>query len=81
MDLGLDNKIVLITGSTKGIGRGIAEAFLKEGAKVFLSGRKKTILNHELSILQNNYGDKNVYGFSGDLIDQKVVVCLADYIS
>ncbi|HYP50516.1 MAG TPA: SDR family NAD(P)-dependent oxidoreductase, partial [Pyrinomonadaceae bacterium] len=36
-------KVVLITGATSGIGEGTAYAFAKEGAKVFLCGRRENL--------------------------------------
>ena len=39
MELGLENSRVLITGSSRGIGHGIAVSFLEEGAIAVLTGR------------------------------------------
>jgi 3-oxoacyl-[acyl-carrier protein] reductase len=39
MDLGIEGKTALVMGASKGIGRGIATALAREGARVAISGR------------------------------------------
>ena len=55
MELNLKNKRVLITGSSRGIGLAIAEAFLHEGARVVITSRNQDDLNR----LADNLGGEN----------------------
>lgn len=70
MNLELDNKIVLITGSGQGLGRGIAEAFLEEKAKVVITDINEDRLNSTLAELKEKYGEENIFPFCGNLIKQ-----------
>jgi 3-oxoacyl-[acyl-carrier protein] reductase len=45
MDLGLAGKVAIVTGSSRGIGRGVAETLAKEGCDIVLHGRDKTALD------------------------------------
>jgi len=40
----LDSKVAIVTGASRGIGRAIAETFVREGARVVLCGRKQESL-------------------------------------
>jgi NAD(P)-dependent dehydrogenase (short-subunit alcohol dehydrogenase family) len=52
MDLNLANKLALISGSTAGIGYAIAEALVREGARVIIDGRSQKSVNDALSRLK-----------------------------
>lgn len=53
----LKDKLVLVTGATKGIGLAIATVFAKEGARLMINGRDQSVLDKvagELSGLSNH---------------------------
>lgn len=80
MNLGLNGQLALITGSTRGIGRGIAEAFLEEGARVIITGRNQADLQATLDQLENRFGAGRARGFAGDLRQPEAVERLGEFI-
>ena len=50
------NQVVIVTGASKGIGRGIASLFAAEGAQVVLVGRDETHLEAMKTTIQENSG-------------------------
>ena len=51
MDLGLQNRIFVVGGGSKGLGRGVAEALVAEGAKVLLLSRDQEGLDRAVAEL------------------------------
>ena len=51
MDLGLEGRVALVTGGSKGIGRGIAQALAAEGAKVAIASRNREAVDTAASEL------------------------------
>ena len=58
MDLELKDKVVVITGGSKGIGLGIARAFAGEGASVVLAARTKSEVERAAANIKDEYGVK-----------------------
>ena len=54
VDLGIDGRVALVMGASRGIGRGIAAALAREGAKVGLASRSRQAL--EEAMLEVGFG-------------------------
>lgn len=54
MDLGLKGKVVFISGSTAGIGFGVAQKFLQEGAHVIVNGRSASSVEKAIERLKSD---------------------------
>jgi NAD(P)-dependent dehydrogenase (short-subunit alcohol dehydrogenase family) len=67
MDLGLKNRVVLVTGGSKGIGLACAKAFLAEGARVAIASRSK--VNLVAAERQLKAGAQELLKVATDLID------------
>jgi NAD(P)-dependent dehydrogenase (short-subunit alcohol dehydrogenase family) len=66
MDLQLNGRLALVSGSTAGIGQAIAKALAAEGARVVVNGRKQTAVDEAVTKVRAETGG-DVEGFAGDL--------------
>jgi NAD(P)-dependent dehydrogenase (short-subunit alcohol dehydrogenase family) len=76
MDLQLQGKTALVTGSTGGIGYGIAKVLLKEGAQVIINGRTQQGVDKAAATLKEATG-KTPLGFAGDMSKAEDITRLA----
>ncbi|HMJ06744.1 MAG TPA: SDR family oxidoreductase [Chthoniobacterales bacterium] len=67
MDLQLENKTAIVTGSTAGIGLAIASLLAAEGAQVVLNGRTQERVDDAVARVRNGAPKANVRGVAADL--------------
>jgi NAD(P)-dependent dehydrogenase (short-subunit alcohol dehydrogenase family) len=72
------SKIIVITGSTRGIGFGLADAFLARGCSVVISGRGSQASADAVNNLGTKYDSQRVFGLACDVTVPDQVQALWD---
>lgn len=72
-----DGEVALVTGSTKGIGRGIARRFADAGANVVVNARSEADV-HETAARLDDASDGSIIGIPADVSDSAAVEHLVD---
>lgn len=71
MDIGLQNKTALVTGSTKGIGKAIAIELAKEGVHVLINGRNHEQVEQTVAEMKTSFPATSPQNAAADLVDPK----------
>src|SRR5437868_4864922 len=73
MNLGLDGKVIFVAGASRGIGLGIVEACLAEGAKLAIAARGADDLEATRARLAAAYGEDRLLAITGDMRDSRTI--------
>ena len=71
MDLKLEGKVVLVTGSTAGIGLAIAQSIAKEGAHVYINGRTQARVDVAIATIRSHVATAKIEGIVADFSNEK----------
>ncbi|MCY7778507.1 SDR family NAD(P)-dependent oxidoreductase [Bacillus haynesii] len=69
MDMGLNNKTALVTGSTKGIGKAIAIELAKEGVHVLINGRNEEEAERTVNEIKSAFPATSPQNAAADIVD------------
>jgi len=73
MDLQLKDKVVFVSGGSRGIGLGIVETLLAEGAKVATTARGAEGLEKTRARLAEQFGKDRLWTMAGDMTDSATI--------
>ncbi len=63
----LSGKVAIVTGSTSGVGRGIAASLLENGAHVLITSRRNDAVDQSIAHLGVQFGPERLHGISADV--------------
>ena len=76
----LSDNVALITGATRGIGKAVAAAYLREGARVFICARNPQEVAATVRELRYDGSDAQVDGCAGDVGKENDVCRIVDAV-
>lgn len=72
----LKDKVVVITGGTRGIGFAAVQAFLRQGAKVAMLGSRQETVDKAMCMLEEENDSYSVKGYHPDLQNENDIICM-----
>jgi NAD(P)-dependent dehydrogenase (short-subunit alcohol dehydrogenase family) len=79
MDLGLQGAAVVVNGGSKGMGRAAAETYAREGARVGVLARTKSVLDETVEVLRA-LGARDTVALQADITDRTQVEAAFDAV-
>src|SRR6476619_1231749 len=74
----LAGKIAIVTGSSRGIGRAIAEGRAQHGATVVISSRKQDACEEVAKAINDEHGDERAIAIAASISDKDALQSLVD---
>ncbi len=81
MDLGLKDKVAVVSGSTAGIGLAIATTLAREGTNVILNGCSEERVDKAVKTVLAAVTGAQVHGVAADLGSAEGIACTAGSVS
>ena len=81
MDLKLKDRVAFVGGSSRGIGKAVAAAFMAEGCRTVITGRGAEALRQAQAELEAQFGADRVLAIEGDLTQVDVLRAAVDRVT